>query len=121
MLDRPNDRIREELLEVRGIVEPQAAALAARRASSEDIERLHLLTWSAAAEAIGRESPFRKILAFTPGPGARYAQRGALAREWRSHLFYQWDGQLPTGQDVLDHQAIYEAVRDRDRSVPARP
>ena len=28
--------------------------------------------------------------------------------------FYQWDGHLPTEQDVIDHRAIYEAVRDRD-------
>jgi DNA-binding GntR family transcriptional regulator len=28
--------------------------------------------------------------------------------------FYQSDGQLPTEQDVVEHRAIYEAVRDRD-------
>jgi DNA-binding FadR family transcriptional regulator len=28
--------------------------------------------------------------------------------------FYQWDGHLPTAQDVVDYRAIYEAVRDRD-------
>src|SRR5688500_2258012 len=41
LTEPPNDRIREELLEVRGIVEPEAAALAAERATAEEIERLH--------------------------------------------------------------------------------
>ncbi|MBA2595949.1 MAG: FCD domain-containing protein [Chloroflexia bacterium] len=37
-----------------------------------------------------------------------------MAGQRRDHPFYQWDGQLPTGQDVVDHRAIYEAVRDHD-------
>ena len=53
LLDHGNDRIREELLEVRGIVEPEAAALAAERASEEDVERLHYDV-ERLAEAVGR-------------------------------------------------------------------
>src|SRR5918995_896250 len=53
LLEHPNDRIREELLEVRGIVEPEAASLAAIRATDEEIERLRYDV-ERLAEAIGR-------------------------------------------------------------------
>lgn len=116
LLDRPNDRIREELLEVRGIVEPEAAALAAQRASHEDIERLRYDV-ERLAEAIGQGIPVPEDLGFHLDL-VRATHNAALWRVSGAIIsFYQWDGHLPTGQDVIDHREIYEAVRDHD---PAR-
>ncbi len=113
LLDRPNDRIREELLEVRGIVEPEAAALAARRASPEDVERLRYDV-ERLAEAIGQGIAVPEDLGFHLDL-VRATHNAALWRVSGAIIsFYQWDGQLPTEQDVIDHQAIYEAIRDHD-------
>jgi DNA-binding FadR family transcriptional regulator len=113
LLEHPNDRIREELLEVRGIVEPEAAALAAMRATDEEIERLRYDV-ERLAEAIGRgivppeDLGFHLDLVRATHNAALWRVSGAIIS------FYQWDGHLPTEQDVIDHRAIYEAVRDRD-------
>jgi GntR family transcriptional repressor for pyruvate dehydrogenase complex len=113
LLDRPNDRIREELLEVRGIVEPEAAALAAQRASDEDIERLRYDV-ERLAEAIGQGIAVPEDLGFHLDL-VRATHNAALWRVSGAIIsFYQWDGHLPTEQDVIDHRAIYEAVRDHD-------
>ncbi|MBL8127446.1 MAG: FadR family transcriptional regulator [Chloroflexia bacterium] len=111
LLDRPNDRIREELLEVRGIVEPEAAALAAKRATDEDIERLRSDV-ERLAEAIGQGITVPEDLGFHLDL-VRATHNSALWRVSGAIIsFYQWDGQLPTEQDVIDHQRIYEAIRD---------
>ena len=113
LLDHSDDRIREELLEVRRIVEPEAAALAAIRATVEEIERLHYDV-ERLAEVIGRgiappeDLGFHLDLVRATHNAALWRVSGAIIS------FYQWDGNLPTEQDVIDHRAIYEAVRDRD-------
>lgn len=116
LLDEPDDLIREELLEVRGIVEPEAAALAAARATEEEVARLHYDV-ERLAEAIGHGMAPPEDLGFHLDL-VRATHNAALWRVSGAIIsFYQWDGQLPTEQDVSDHRAIYEAVRDRD---PAR-
>jgi DNA-binding FadR family transcriptional regulator len=116
LLEQPNDRIREELLEVRGIVEPEAASLAAMRATDEEIERLRYDV-ERLAEAIGRGIAVPEDLGFHLDL-VRATHNAALWRVSGAIIsFYQWDGHLPTEHDVIDHRAIYEAVRDRD---PAR-
>jgi DNA-binding FadR family transcriptional regulator len=111
-----NDRIREELLEVRGIVEPEAAALAAQRASAEEIERLRYDV-ECLADAIGRGMAPPEDLGFHLDL-VRATHNAALWRVSGAIIsFYQWDGQLPTEQDAIDHRLIYEAIRDHD---PAR-
>jgi GntR family transcriptional repressor for pyruvate dehydrogenase complex len=113
LLEHPNDRIREELLEVRGIVEPEAASLAATRATEEEIERLRYDV-ERLAEAIGRGMAPPEDLGFHLDL-VRATHNAALWRVSGAIIsFYQWDGHLPTEQDVIDHRAIYEAVRDRD-------
>jgi DNA-binding FadR family transcriptional regulator len=113
LVEQSNDRIRDELLEVRGIVEPEAAALAATRASGEDLERLHYDV-QRLAQAIGQgivppeDLGFHLDLVRATHNAALWRVSGAIIS------FYQWDGQLPTDQDVVDHRAIFEAVRDRD-------
>ena len=95
LLDHGNDRIREELLEVRGIVEPEAAALAAERASEEDV----------GAPALRRRAPRRSRRPWRIGargprvssrPGTRHPQRRAVAGERRDHLV------LPVGWPTPD-------------------
>ncbi len=119
LLEHPNDRIREELLEVRGIVEPEAAALAAIRATDEEVERL-LYDVERLAEAIGRgiappeDLGFHLDLVRATHNAALWRVSGAIIS------FYQWDGNLPTEHDVSDHRAIYEAVRDRDAARARR-
>ena len=113
LLGQSNDRIREELLEVRGIVEPEAAALAATRATDEEIDRLRYDV-DRLAEAIGygiappEDLGFHLDLVRATHNAALWRVSGAIIS------FYQWDGNLPTEQDVIDHRAIYEAVHDRD-------
>ncbi|MBA2519571.1 MAG: FadR family transcriptional regulator [Chloroflexia bacterium] len=115
LVEEPNDRIREELLEVRGIVEPEAAALAAIRATDEDIERLRYDV-ERLAEAAGRGMAPPEDLGFHLDL-VRATHNAALWRVSGAIIsFYQWDGQLPTEQDAVDHRAIYEAVRDHDPS-----
>jgi GntR family transcriptional repressor for pyruvate dehydrogenase complex len=112
LLDHGNDRIREELLEVRGIVEPEAAALAAMRASDEDVERLRYDV-DRLAQAVGRGVSTPEDLGFHLDL-VRATHNAALWRVSGAIIsFYQWDGQLPTQRDVDDHRVIYEAVRDR--------
>lgn len=113
LLDHANDRIREELLEVRGIVEPEAAALAAERASEEDVGRLRYDV-ERLTEAVGRGVSAPEDLGFHLDL-VRATHNAALWRVSGAIIsFYQWDGQLPTERDVEDHYAIYEAVRDRN-------
>jgi GntR family transcriptional repressor for pyruvate dehydrogenase complex len=113
LVEPANDRIREELLEVRSIVEPEAAALAAERATEEEIERLRYDV-ARLADAIGHGSAPPEDLGFHLDL-VRATHNAALWRVSGAIIsFYQWDGQLPTEQDVIDHRAIYEAVRDRD-------
>lgn len=113
LLEQTNDRVREELLEVRGIVEPEAAALAATRATDEDIARLRYDV-ERLDEAIGRgiappeDLGFHLDLVRATHNAALWRVSGAIIS------FYQWDGHLPTEQDAIDHRAIYEAVRDHD-------
>jgi GntR family transcriptional repressor for pyruvate dehydrogenase complex len=113
LLEHTNDRIWEELLEVRGIVEPEAAALAATRATEEEIERLRYDV-ERLVDAIGHGMAPPEDLGFHLDL-VRATHNAALWRVSGAIIsFYQWDGQLPTEQDVIDHRAIYEAVRDRD-------
>jgi DNA-binding FadR family transcriptional regulator len=113
LVDQSNDRIRDELLEVRSIVEPEAAALAATRASEEDVERLRYDV-ERLAQSIGQGMAPPEDLGFHLDL-VRATHNAALWRVSGAIIsFYQWDGQLPTEQDVIDHRAIYEAVHDRD-------
>lgn len=113
LVDQPIDRIRDELLEVRSIVEPEAAALAALRASEEDVERLRYDV-ERLSQAIGQGMAPPEDLGFHLDL-VRATHNAALWRVSGAIIsFYQWDGQFPTEQDAIDHQLIYEAVRDRD-------
>ena len=105
--------VRRELLEVRLIVEPAAAVLAAGRASDFELSRLrHDVDRLREAVRTGFRPPedlgfHLDVVRATHNPSlARVA--GAIVS------FYDRDTVLPTDADVADHTAIYEAIGNRD-------
>lgn len=101
-----------ELLEVRLIIEPAAASLAALRASEGDLARLDedVRRLADAVEA-GYRPP--EDLGFHLDV-VHATHNRSLARVTGAIVsFYQVDEHLPTQQDVLDHQAVLDAIRAR--------
>jgi len=111
--DTRDDAIRQELLEVRVIVEPEAAALAAERATNSDLERLaHDV--AVLADAVGKGVRPREDVSFHLD-AVRAAHNASLARVSSAIMsFYAWDGTPPTERDATEHTCIFEAVRDHD-------
>jgi GntR family transcriptional repressor for pyruvate dehydrogenase complex len=111
--DTVDAAVRRELLEVRVIVEPAAAVLAAGRASDFDLSRLrHDVDRLREAVRAGFRPPedlgfHLDVVRATHNPSlARVA--GAIVS------FYDRDTVLPTDADVADHLAIYEAIAQRE-------
>jgi DNA-binding FadR family transcriptional regulator len=102
-----------ELLEVRLIFEPESAALAARRATAEEIERIRRdAEMLEEAVKIGFRPP--EDLGFHLDI-IRAAHNQALLRLGGAIVsFYARDEFLPTQVDVDDHWRIYAAIRNRD-------
>lgn len=102
-----------ELLEVRRMVEPEAAALAADRATAHDLDRLELdLDSLITAVHAGYRPP--EDLGFHMDV-VRAAHNGALLRVAGAIVsFYERDQALPTELDVQEHRAILDAIRARD-------
>lgn len=101
-----------EFLEVRQIVEPEAAALAALRANEVDFGRLaNDVDCLAAAVNVGYRPP--EDLGFHLNT-VRATHNTALTRLAGAIVsFYQRDENLPTDRDVREHMAILEAIRSR--------
>jgi DNA-binding FadR family transcriptional regulator len=110
---RPNAGAALALVEVRLIVEPEISALAARRATDADLDRLH-----------HDVEEFREQVGHMKRPPAdlrfhvdlcRASHNGPLLTivQWVIE-FYARSGQLPQVRDVVDHERIYLAVRARD-------
>lgn len=105
--------VRHELLEVRRIVEPEAAALAALRATPAEADRLgHDVGCLREAVNSGFRPP--EDLGFHLDV-VRATHNGSLARVTAAIvLYYARDDTLPTDRDVQEHSAIAAAIRDRD-------
>jgi GntR family transcriptional repressor for pyruvate dehydrogenase complex len=105
--------VRHELLEVRQIVEPEAAALAAIRATATEVDRLdHDVDCLRGAVNTGFRPP--EDLGFHLDV-VRATHNGSLARVTAAIVsYYARDDALPTDRDVQEHQAIAAAIRDRD-------
>jgi DNA-binding FadR family transcriptional regulator len=110
-----NDAIqgmRRELQEVRWIVEPEVAALAAERASEADMAHLEVGIERLEAAVVARE--------YAPeGIGfhlelARAARNRALFRVIEAVTGFHTLGQLATSDDVIGHRAVLAALRDHD-------
>jgi GntR family transcriptional regulator, transcriptional repressor for pyruvate dehydrogenase complex len=102
-----------EFLEVRQIIEPEAAALAATRATEAELERLGQdVERLAEAVNVGYRPP--EDLGFHLNI-VRATHNTALTRLAGAIVsFYQRDEALPSDRDVREHRAVLEAMRMRD-------
>ena len=103
--------IRHELLEVRKIVEPEAAALAALRRAPAEIDRLdHDIARLREAVSVGFRPP--EDLGFHLDV-VRATHNASLARLTAAIVsYYARDDTLPTQRDVAEHSAVAAAIRD---------
>lgn len=102
-----------EFLEVRAIIEPAAAALAAARTTDVDLDRLaHDVERLAEAIHVGYRPPedlgFHLDLVRATHNTALTRLAGAIVS------FYQRDEALPSERDVREHQSVLERIRARD-------
>ena len=102
-----------EFLEVRQIIEPAAAALAALRATDAELERLaYDVDRLSEAVNVGYLPP--EDLGFHLNI-VRATHNTALTRLAGANVsFYQRDEALPTDRDVREHRMVLEAMRARD-------
>jgi len=119
----PDERLLRALFELRTIVEPAAAALAAEKRSPEQLQALRsaleeMATSTLAAEQ-GREADrdFHSILLEASGnPFLASLESGVAAAVNWTTVFKQRNRPLP--RDPLpDHQRVYEAVAARDTAA----
>lgn len=105
-----------DLLEFRIIVEPETAALAAQRRTETDLKELkRCVVELEKGVARGVRPPedlgFHLALARSTGNSALVDTSSMIAR------FYETDPFLPDELDISEHNAIYEAVQDRDSTA----
>lgn len=101
-----------ELLEVRLIMEPEVAALAAERASAQDVARLRRDVEGLRA-SLGRGKP-PEDLGFHLDL-VRAAHNAALLRISSPIIaFYERDEGMPSQRDVDEHTAVIEAIERGD-------
>jgi GntR family transcriptional repressor for pyruvate dehydrogenase complex len=105
--------VKRELLEVRRILEPEAAALAAARATDGEIERLRYdVDCLRDAVRAGYRPP--EDLGFHLNV-VRATHNTALSRVAGAIVgFYERDAMLPTENDTVEHGAICEAIARHD-------
>jgi len=102
-----------ELLEVRTILEPEAAALAADRRRIEDVTRLEQDVERLEDAVRSGYRPLEDLGFHLDVVNATHNR--ALARVTGAIVsFYQADQHLPTDDDVVQHRAVFEAIRDQD-------
>jgi len=105
--------VKRELLEVRRILEPEIAALAALRATEAEVDRLRQdVERLREAVRAGYRPP--EDLGFHLDV-VRATHNSSLARVAGAIVgFYERDDVLPTERDVREHGAIAEAIARRD-------
>jgi GntR family transcriptional repressor for pyruvate dehydrogenase complex len=111
--------VKRELLEVRRILEPEAAALAAERATEQELGRLqHDVERLREAVSVGYRPP--EDLGFHLDV-VRATHNTSLARVTGAIVgFYQRDDVLPAERDVAEHGAIAGAIADGDAAQARR-
>ncbi|HEU5442224.1 MAG TPA: FCD domain-containing protein, partial [Steroidobacteraceae bacterium] len=119
----PDERLLHALFELRTIVEPAAAALAARKRSAEQLQALRRSLDEMAASTLaaerGREADrdFHSILLEASGnPFLASLESGVAAAVSWTTVFKQRNRPLP--RDPLpDHERVYEAVASGDATA----
>jgi DNA-binding FadR family transcriptional regulator len=106
-------RTPRDLIEVRLIVEPEASALAAGRATTDDLRRLDRDIEQFRAEVGRRRRPPTDLRFHLDLCRATHNPMLLAIGKWVIE-FYARSGQLPQGRDVEDHARVFEAVRRRD-------
>jgi GntR family transcriptional repressor for pyruvate dehydrogenase complex len=111
--------VKLELLEVRRILEPEAAALAAHRATDVDLSRIaHDIACLREAVHAGYRPP--EDLGFHLDV-VRAAHNASLSRVVGAIVsFYELDEALPMERNVVEHLAVLAAIRARDQDAARR-
>jgi GntR family transcriptional regulator, transcriptional repressor for pyruvate dehydrogenase complex len=108
-----NQRIAVELLEVRFAIEPEAAVLAARRATQDDVQRLkrdveQLRLGIARGLRPPEDAGFHIDV-------VRATHNSSLLRLSTAIMdFYEHDDAAPTPEDLADHKAVCDAIEQGD-------
>ncbi len=101
-----------EMLEVRLIIEPRGAALAAARATANELDRLHHDV-DAMSEAVHEGFRPPEDLGFHLDV-VRATHNRSLARLASAIVsYYEHDRMLPTDRDVREHAEILQAIESR--------
>jgi len=123
----PDQRLIESLFELRGIVEPAAAALAAGRRAREDLERMEtgltLMRRHTLATEEGRQGDreFHAALLYATGNDALITLSAGIAAAVAWTTVYKQRGRELPRDPLPPHVAVYEAVAagDPDRAREA--
>jgi len=116
----PSDHLLESLFELRMIVEPEAAALAARRRTSDHLERMRDALAAMGEHGLGREQGraadqqfHATLLAASDNPFLRTLTSSvAMAVSWTTVLKQRV---RPLVRDPIpDHAAVFDAIAARD-------
>jgi DNA-binding FadR family transcriptional regulator len=115
----PDPHLIAALFELRRIVEPQAAALAAMRRTSADLKVMELALAAMATHSLANETGraadqgfHAALLSASGNPFLESLTGGIVAAVGRTTLFKQRHQPLPR-DPVPDHKSVYEAIRDR--------
>lgn len=116
----PDQRLIESLFELRGIIEPAAAALAAERRSREDLQAmksgLALMRRHTLATEEGRhgDRQFHSALLHATGNDALIALSAGIAAAVAWTTVYKQRGRELPRDPVPFHVSVYEAIADGD-------
>jgi DNA-binding FadR family transcriptional regulator len=116
----PDLRLIDSLFELRGIIEPAAAALAADRRSREDLQRmkagLALMRRHTLATEEGRQGDreFHAALLYATGNDALIALSAGIAAAVAWTTVYKQRGRELPRDPIPFHVSVYEAIADGD-------
>jgi DNA-binding FadR family transcriptional regulator len=116
----PDQRLIESLFELRGIIEPAAAALAAERRSPQDLERmqagLELMRRHTLATEEGRygDREFHSALLYATGNDALTTLSASIAAAVAWTTDYKQRGRELPRDPMPPHDAVYEAIAAGD-------
>ena len=107
-----------DLYEIRALLEPAAAARAARRISTHDVERLDALCVDASVEEqiVANEAFHRIIVEAAGSPRLEVAMRAAsgIPRTFRSVF---WHDDRQRAESMMCHRRLVSAFRARDAGL----